>query len=208
VLGLDVSAPMLERAKELAPVDSPVGFALGDATVHRFRAASADLMISRFGVMFFAEPVRAFLNIRTALRSGARLAFTCWRELRDNPWLLVPLEAAYEHVPKLPGVPPNSPDLFAFASKEWVEHILGEAGFRRIRIEQCDVSLDISAGQGLEEAVRGAAELGPTSRALAGQPAELVDAAMTTIRKSLSRYSKGQTLRLPASFWLVTAVDP
>ena len=208
VLGLDVSAPMLARAKELAPTEAPVEFVLGDATVHRFKAASTDLMLSRFGVMFFAEPIRAFLNIRTALRSEARLAFACWRELKDNLWLSVPLEAAYDHVPKLTGVPPNAPDQFAFASRDRVEHILADAGFRRARFEQCDLILDISAGNGLDGAVQSAVEMGPASRALAGQPTDLVDAAVTTIRKSLSRYEKGQTVRLPASFWLVTAVDP
>ena len=70
------------------------------------------------------------------------------------------------------------------------------------------ISLDISAGNGLDGAVRSAVEMGPASRALAGQPTELLDATVTTIRKSLSRYAKGQTVRLPASFWLVTAVDP
>jgi SAM-dependent methyltransferase len=208
VLGLDVSTPMIARAKELALGDASVEFVQGDATVHRFKAASTDLMLSRFGVMFFAEPIRAFLNIRTALRSEARLAFACWRELRDNLWLSVPLEAAYDHVPKLSSVPPNSPDPFAFASRDRVEHILVEAGFRQIRFEQCDLSLDISTGNGLDGAVRSAVEMGPASRALAGQPTELLDAAVTTIRKSLSRYAKGQTVSLPASFWLVTAVDP
>jgi ubiquinone/menaquinone biosynthesis C-methylase UbiE len=73
VVDLDVSEPMLERAKKPAPADVTVEFIQGDATVHRFKTACADLMISRFGVMFFAEPVRSFLNIRTALRSEARM---------------------------------------------------------------------------------------------------------------------------------------
>jgi SAM-dependent methyltransferase len=208
VLGLDVSAPMIARAKELALADASVEFVRADATVHRFEAAGTDLMLSRFGVMFFTEPIRTFLNIRTALRSEARLVFACWRELRDNLWLSVPLEAAYDHVPKLPSVPPNSPGPHAFASSDRVAHILAEAGFRQIRFERCDLSLDISAGNGLDGAIRSAVEMGPASRALAGQAIELVDATVTTIRKSLSRYAKGQAVRLPASFWIVTAVDP
>ena len=208
VLGLDVSETMLARARALAPAEAPVEFALGDATVHRFKAASASLVVSRLGVTFFAAPVRAFLNIRTALRSEGRLAFACWRELRDNDWAFIPLQAAYEHVPKLPAVRPHGPDSFAFASREWVEHVLGEAGFRRIRLEPCDLDLDIAAGGGLDSAVAGAFAIGPASRAVAGQPADVMEAATATMRKALSGYVKGPTVAMPASLWIVTAIDP
>ncbi|MDU2927801.1 class I SAM-dependent methyltransferase, partial [Bradyrhizobium sp.] len=124
VLGLDVSAAMLTCAHELAPADAPVSFVQGDAMVHHFKAASADLVLSRLGVMYFADPVRAILNIRNALRSEGRVAFACWGELRDNPWALEPLQAAYDHVPKLPGLQPHAPDDFAFGSAEWVEKVL------------------------------------------------------------------------------------
>ena len=139
---------MLIRANELAPADAPVSFVQGDAMVHHFKAASRNLVISRLGMMYFADPVRAVLNIRTALRSEGRLAFACWRDLRDNPWALEPLQAVYDHVPKLPGLPPHAPDDFAFASPEWVEHVLSEAGLRRIRLERRDIALDLSGGEG------------------------------------------------------------
>jgi SAM-dependent methyltransferase len=208
VLGLDVSAPMLARAKELAPADAPIEFVHADAMVHHFKAVSADLVVSRLGMTYFADPVRAFLNIRTALRSEGRMAFACWRELRENPWFLLPLQAVYEHVPKLPGLPPNAPDQFAFASREWIEYVLGEAGFRRIRLEEFDADLDVSCGRGLVSAVQSALDIGPASRALEGQPAELRNLADLAIRKSLARYAKGQTVMMPVSLWIVTAVDP
>lgn len=208
VMGIDVSAPMLARAHELAPAGTPASFEHGDAMVHHFKAASANLIMSRLGVMYFADPVRAFLNIRTALRSGGRMAFACWRDLRDNPWFLEPLQAAYDHVPRLPALPPDAPDTFSFASNERVEHVLGEAGLRRIRLERCDVTLDVSGGEGLDGAVQTALAIGPARRALDGQPAEIVEAAMASIRKALSRYAKRDTVMMPASFWIVTAVDP
>jgi SAM-dependent methyltransferase len=208
VLGLDVSAAMLIRANELAAADAPVSFVQGDAMVHHFKAASRNLMISRCGVMYFADPVRAFLNIRTALRSEGRLAFACWRELRDNPWALEPLQAVYDHVPKLPGLPPRAADDFAFASGEWVEHVLSGAGLRRVRLERCDLALDLGAGEGLDGAVQTALAFGPTSRAVAGQPAEAVAAATMAVRKTLTRYARGQGVMVPASVWIVTAVDP
>ena len=102
VLGVDVSAPMLARAAERLPPGAPVKFVRADATTYRFEPAAFDLLFSRFGVMFFAEPARAFANLRTALKPSGRLAFACWRKFDENPWLQVPLRAALEHVPPLP----------------------------------------------------------------------------------------------------------
>ncbi|MGJ4886551.1 class I SAM-dependent methyltransferase [Bradyrhizobium sp. HKCCYLS3077] len=208
VLGLDVSASMLTSAHELAPAEAPVSFVQGDAMVHHFKAASADLVISRLGVMYFANPVRAVLNIRNALRSEGRVAFACWGELRDNPWALEPLQAAYDYVAKLPGLRPHAPDDFAFGAAEWVERVMTEAGLRRVRLERCDVSLDLAAGSGLDGAVQTALALGPSSRAVAGQRSEAVEAATAAVRKALARYAKGPSVMVPASFWIVTAVDP
>ena len=208
VLGLDVSAAMLTCAHGLSPLDAPVTFVQGDAMVHHFKAASADIVISRLGLMYFADPVRAVLNIRTALRSEGRVAFACWGELRDNPWALEPLQAAYEHVPKLPGLRPHAPDDFAFGSAEWVEKVMTDAGLRRIRLERCDLALDLAAGEGLDGAVRTALAMGPASRAVLGQPAENVEAATNAVSKALGRYAKEQGVLVPASFWVVTAVDP
>ncbi|MGY3453149.1 class I SAM-dependent methyltransferase [Bradyrhizobium sp. USDA 4353] len=208
VLGLDVSAAMLTSAHELAPAEAPVSFVQGDAMVHHFKAASADLVISRLGVMYFADPVRAVLNIRNALRSEGRVAFACWGELRDNPWALEPLQAAYDHVPKLPGLRPHAPDDFAFGAADWVEKVMTDAGLRRVRLERCDVALDLGAGGGLDAAVHTALAIGPTSRAVAGQSPEAVEAATSAVRKALARYARGQGVMVPASFWIVTAVDP
>src|SRR5580692_10811615 len=124
VLGLDVSAPMLARAREVAPEGLPVEFMLADATVYPFEPAGFDLLASRFGVMFFAEPALSFTNMRKALKPPGRLAFACWRDPRDNPFFMVPLQAAYRHVPKLPPVGPEDPGPFAFASEQRVRRIL------------------------------------------------------------------------------------
>jgi SAM-dependent methyltransferase len=208
VHGIDVSAAMLIRANELAPQEAPVSFVQGDAMVHHFNAASCDLIVSRLGVMYFADPVRGFLNIRNALHSEGRVAFAAWRDLRDNPWALEPLQAAYDHVPKLPGLSPYAPDDFAFASQDWLEHVVSEAGLRRIRLERCDLTLDISGGQGLEGAALSALAIGPASRAVEGQPPEAVAAAAGAISEALSGYARGVAVMVPASVWIVTAVDP
>jgi SAM-dependent methyltransferase len=207
VLGVDVSAPMLERARQTAPAQLPIDFALADATVHPFAPASFDVLVSRFGVMFFADPVLSFANMRRALRPSGRLAFACWREPRENPWMMTPLQAVYRHVPKLPQQGPEDPGPFAFASEARVQRILSGAGFTGIAMEPCSLSLDIAIGHGLDAAVQGALEIGPASRALEGQPPEMRAAAISSIREALTPFVKGESVSLPGSIWIVTALS-
>jgi SAM-dependent methyltransferase len=205
VFGVDVSGPMLARARASASRELPVDFVLADATVYPFDPASFDLLASRFGVMFFAEPSRSFANMRKALRPSGRLAFACWREPRENPFFMAPLQAVYKHVPKLPQQGPEDPGPFSFASEARVHRILGEAGFTGIAMEPHHLALDVAIGRGLDAAVQGALEIGPASRALEGHPADVRAAAMNSIRETLAAFAKGETVPLPASIWIVTA---
>jgi ubiquinone/menaquinone biosynthesis C-methylase UbiE len=205
VLGIDISAPMLSCARQLAPKGLPLDFVLADATVYPFDPSSFELLASRFGVMFFADPVVSFANLRRALAPSGRLAFACWREPRDNPWMMTPLQAAYQHVPKLPQVGPEDPGPFAFASEERVRRVLGDAGFKQVAMDPCNLMLDLAIGRGLEVAVQGALEIGPSSRALEGQPPELREAARNSIREALLPFVRGPSVPLPASVWMVTA---
>jgi len=205
VTGIDISAPMLTRARQLAPAGLPVDFVLADATVYPFIPQNFDLLVSRFGVMFFAEPALSFANMRRALRPSGRLAFACWREPRENPFFMAPLQAVYKHVPKLPQLGPEDPGPFSFASEARVNRILREAGFTGIAMEPCDLSLDIAVGRGLDAAVEAALEIGPAARALAEQPPEIRAAATNSIREALAPYARGQAVPLAASIWIVTA---
>jgi ubiquinone/menaquinone biosynthesis C-methylase UbiE len=205
VSGIDVSAPMLAHARQIAPNDLPVEFVLADATVYPFDPATSDLLVSRFGVMFFAEPALSFANMRKALRPSGRLTFACWREPRENPFFMAPLQAVYKHVPKLPQLGPEDPGPFSFASEARVHRILSEAGFSGIAMEPCDLALDIAVGRGLDAAVEGALEIGPAARALAEQPPELVAAATHSIREALAAFARGQAVPLAAAIWIVTA---
>jgi SAM-dependent methyltransferase len=205
VLGIDISAPMLARARDVAPVGLPVEFVMADATVHPFAPAHFDVLTSRFGVMFFAEPAVSFANMRRALKSSGRVVFACWREPKENPWMMAPLQAVYRHVPRLPPQQPDDPGPFAFASEERVTRILTEAGFSAIALEPCALSLDIAIGQGLEAAVQSAFEIGPANRALEGHPPELREAARHSVREVLAPFQRGNHVALPGSIWLVTA---
>ena len=205
VLGVDISAPMLARAQASAPADLRVEFVLADATVYPFEPGSFDALVSRFGVMFFAEPAVSFANLHRALKTSGRLVFACWREPKQNPWMMAPLQAVYRHVPKLPEMAPDDPGPFAFSAEARVRRILGEAGFHDIAMEPCGLSLDIAIGKGLDNAVQSALEIGPASRALQDQPAEVRAAATESIRELLKAHLQGESVALPGSIWLVTA---
>jgi SAM-dependent methyltransferase len=205
VMGIDISGPMLARARQTAPAGLPVDFVLADATVYPFEPASLDLLVSRFGVMFFADPALSFANMRKALKPSGRLAFACWREPRENPFFMTPLQAAYKHVPKLPPQGPEDPGPFSFASQARVQRTLGEAGFKGIAMEPCDLALDVAIGQGLDAAIESALGIGPAARALAEQPPEVVAAATQSIREALKPLVRGQSVPLDAAIWIVTA---
>jgi ubiquinone/menaquinone biosynthesis C-methylase UbiE len=205
VTGVDISAPMLARARERAPASLPLEFVLADATVHAFEPGAADLLLSRFGVMFFADPAASFRNMRRALCAGGRLAFACWRAPASNPWMLLALQEAYKYVPRLPEMGPEDPGPFAFAREERVRRILGDAGFASIVLEQVDLSLDPAVGRGLDAAVSATLQVGPARRALEGQPPEVVAKVERAVRTALARFQKGDTVPLGASIWIVTA---
>jgi SAM-dependent methyltransferase len=208
VLGLDISEPMLARGRERAPSGLPARFVLADATVYDFEPGWADLAVSRFGVMFFADPARSFANLRRGLKPGARLAFACWREAKQNPWMMIPLREAKKHAPPLPETNPEDPGPFAFADDARVRRILGAAGFADIVVTPVDLDLDLAIGRGLDAAVAGALGIGPTSRILDGQPEAVRAAAAADIRKALAERAKGDSVPLGAAIWIVTAVNP
>ena len=119
--------------------------------------------------------------------------------------MMAPLQAVYQHVPKLPQVGPEEPGPFAFASEERVQRILRDAGYSDIGLERCDLSLDIAVGGGLEAAVQGAFEIGPASRALEGHSAETRAKAREQVRETLKPFVRGDKVELAGSIWIVTA---
>jgi SAM-dependent methyltransferase len=207
-LGLDVSEPMLRRARERAPRNLPITLELADATVYPFEPEAADLVVSRFGVMFFADPAKSFANLRKGLKPGGRLAFACWREAKQNPFFILPLREAGKHAPPLPETGPEDPGPFAFASEARVRRILGDAGFADIGLEAHDLELDIAVGRGLDAAVRAATTIGPTSRMLDGESEAIRAAATADIRKALAAHARGESVPLGAAIWIVTATNP
>jgi SAM-dependent methyltransferase len=208
VVGLDVSAPMIARARERAGATSAVEFILADATTHRFAPGWANLLFSRFGLTFFADPVLSFANLRKGLARGGRTAFACWREAKRNPWQMIPLKAACRHAPRLPDLGPEDPGPFSFADERRVRRILSSAGFEKIALTPVDLELDIAAGGGLEAALAASQQIGAAARALEGQPDDLRAAALAEIRAALAPLQRGMSVPLGAAIWIVEAVNP
>lgn len=202
-VGLDVSPEMVGRARQRAAGVANIEFILGDAASHNFPAPFADLLFSRFGVMFFGDPVAAFANLRRALKPNGRMLFACWRRLSENPWMLTPLLAAYEHVPRLPPAEPNEPGPFAFADPDRVGAVLTAAGFAKPSFAAAELTFDVAGGAGMDAAVRQTMSIGATSRALQDQPQSVRDAAAGSIRKALAPYVRDTHVELPGAIWLV-----
>jgi hypothetical protein len=155
--------------------------------------------------MFFPDPERAFGNLRSALKSSGRVAFSCFRTPKENALFTVNLAAVTEFVPPLPKMNPEDPGPFAFADPERVKRILGSAGFTSIALEPVDLQLDVGSGKGMDEAVVNSLEIGPASRALKDAPAETRAKAEASIRAALTPLQKDGKVLLGAGIWVVTA---
>lgn len=204
VTGLDVSAPMLDVARRRG-AGQDIDWVLADASTYE-AARPFDLLASRFGVMFFGEPTTAFANLRRAARHGGRLVFACWRPIAENPWMQVPLHAAYAHIPRLPKPDPDAPGPFAFADPDRVTRILTGAGWSPPTFDKLDVALDIAAGGGLDAAVQQATNIGAASRALREAPEELRRAGVAAIRAALEPHVQGKRVALPGAVWVISSM--
>lgn len=209
VLGIDISAPLLARARERAEGIANLRFEHADAQTFAFPAGSHDAVFSRFGVMFFTDPIEAFRNLRTALRADGKLGFVCWRAMSDNPSFVLPLQAALRFLPEPPPPPaPGAPGPFAFADAERVRGILERAGYADVDIAPHDTQLAFGGRANLEGAVELALQIGPLGRALSlatdANRAQVRDA----VRDALAPHHGSKGVTLPAAMWIVTARRP
>ena len=206
VVGLDVSGPMLALARERARAAGAAQIELiqGDAQQHDFGAERFDLLFSRFGVMFFADPLAAFRNLARALVPGARLTFVCWQAPASNPWVALPLAAIAPVVAPLPPLPPDAPGPFAFAERARVKGLLEGAGFDDVSAQSLEIEVEL--GSDLAAAVEFALEIGPASRAvnLAGGSAR--SDATPRLRELLARHLGPRGVTLGSAAWLFSAV--
>jgi SAM-dependent methyltransferase len=204
VLGVDVSVPMLDFAKyrALEARLSNAAFALADATNYLFEPRWADLVYSRFGVMFFEDPIRAFTNIRSGMKAGGRLVFVCFRTMPESSWFSVPIEAARPYAPPQPPADPTAPGMFSFAREERLRGILTEAGFREIAVKATDVPIH---GKDIAQSMAFITQAGPLPAFLENASDEQRERATDAVRNALAAKIGTDGRGLHAGLWLVSA---
>jgi SAM-dependent methyltransferase len=204
VAAVDISKPMLDVARRAAGEArvQNVTFLEADAQTYAFPPGSFDAVFSRFGVMFFSDPVAAFKNLHAALKPGSgRLAFVCWRKLSENPWMATPVKAAMQHLPPQPPPDPHAPGPFAFADAERVKGILTEAGFADVAVAPHDQKIELGM---LEQAIEHCTRVGPLARLLTENP-DAVDPVIDSLRETLRAFETNGVVRMDSGVWIVSA---
>jgi SAM-dependent methyltransferase len=204
VVGIDLSADevavALQRVAD-AELDN-VTFEVGDAGAVRV-APPADVLVSRFGVMFFPDPVATFTHLRALLVDGGRLAFAAWTRYEDNTWLTVPSDAIATVVEPAPTPGGDQPGPFAFGDADRVRQVLGGAGFSDIRLDE--VVADVDYGNDLDATVAFIRQMDHTRATLDHHPEDVQDEAMAKVRAALEAHVGPDGIRLPGHVWLVRA---
>jgi SAM-dependent methyltransferase len=202
-LGVDISEPMIAAARARAEREhSSASFVCADAETHDFDAASFDAVLSRFGVMFFPDPVRAFANLRRAAKNGADLRFVAWRSPAENPFMTVAERAAAPLLPDAPPRRPDGPGQFSFADDRLVHRILAETGWSEIDIRPLDVECAMP-----EPALVGyVSRLGPLGRVLASIEDPMRTRILEVVRAAFDPYVHGAEVRFTAACWDARAV--
>ncbi|MFD9191566.1 class I SAM-dependent methyltransferase [Streptomyces phaeochromogenes] len=202
IVGVDISEPMLTAARARAEqTEAPASFVHADAQEYAFEPASFDAVMSRFGVMFFNDSVRAFANLRRAAKDGAVLRFIAWRSPAENPFMTTAERAAAPLLPNLPARRPDEPGQFAFADAERVRRILAEAGWTGIDIQAKDVTCTLPES----ELIRYFTRFGPLGQILGEADEHTRAHVVETVRAAFDPFVEGPEVRFTAGCWMVGA---
>jgi SAM-dependent methyltransferase len=201
-VGVDISEPMVAVARTRAAREKTAArFIAADAGVFEFEAGAFDFVISRFGVMFFAEPAAAFANLRRACMPGAQLRCVVWRSPAENPFMTAAARAAAPLLPDLPSPPLEGPGQFAFADEHKVRRILQDADWRGIELRPIDIFCTFRAAD-LDEYVT---RLGPVSRVLPELDPALRDQVVAAVRAGFAPFVHGNEGSYTAACWMMRA---
>ncbi|KAA8553636.1 class I SAM-dependent methyltransferase [Pseudomonas marginalis] len=212
VLGVDISEPLIGRARALAPQDTPARFRVADASSAELPEGAFDLLFSRFGVMFFDDPTGAFAHMRRALRPGGRVAFVCWRGVAENDWVRLPMGVLKGILPLTARPDPEAPGPFSFGDRERVARILTAAGFTDITSTPFDASIPFGEGgtrdAAIDDAVKMAFEGGPLALVLADQPDAIRARAWAAVRAAFAGLAGKRSVMIDGATWIVMARNP
>jgi SAM-dependent methyltransferase len=213
VVGLDLSAPMLQLAARRA-VDEGLGnvtFRQADVQVVALEPAWADAVISRMGVMFFSDPVAAFANLLGGTRPGGRLAFACWRGLEHNPWVSVPMGPIFRHVPPPADAPPPAaanPGMFGLADDDRIRQVLAEAGWSHVQVHAEDGPISIGPHESVDDVVAYLLDDGPARHLVEAVDDATRAAIAHDVAAALRPFDGPDGVVLQGGAWLVTATAP
>ncbi|HTE43827.1 MAG TPA: methyltransferase domain-containing protein [Gemmatimonadaceae bacterium] len=201
-VGVDISEPMLALARERSEREStPATFIHADAQTYSFESMSFDVILSRFGVMFFDDARQAFANLRRAAASDAELCFIAWRSAAENPFMTTAERAAAPFLPDLPVRRPDQPGQFAFADQDRVHALLEESGWSEIDIRPLDVECTMAE----KDLVRYLTRLGPVGRVLQETDEPTRTQIVETVRDAFEHFVHGAEVRFTAACWMVHA---
>lgn len=198
--GVDISTPMIEAARARAGWEgASADFILADAETHRFEQNRFDRIVSRFGVMFFGDPVAAFAKLRRSARRGAALDMIAWRSAGDNPFMTAAERAAAPLLPCLPARKPGEPGQFGFADPERVRFILEQSGWSGVEIRP----LDIPCAMPEAELERYFTRLGPLGRVIDQVDAAIRERLVEVVRAAFQPYVHEGEVRFTAACWRI-----
>ncbi len=207
VTGADISPTMIDAARARAVTHRNVSLVVADAQTARIAPIDrpADAMFSRFGVMFFADPIAAFVNIAANVRRGGRLAFVCWQREESNEWISLPADIMRGFTPD-PVLPPdNAPGPFAFHNPDRVRTLLVTAGWTSVQIDPFSAPTTMGGGQGLAAAVNQSMST-HVGQILRAQVDDATFAAATAaVRSAFQERLLGGAVTFPGNVWIVTA---
>ena len=177
-----------------------------DLQIDKLEPGKFDAAFSRFGVMFFDQPVVGFSNIRTAMKSGAPLAFVCWQTPRENLWHSLAVATAKKFI-EMPAAPePRAPGPFAFADTDYVTSILTDAGFGDIVIEPHTQTVELFSGQDVRDAAENFARINPIISAFMTEAGDdKAEPLIDGLAEALAPYHQNGALHVPSATWLVSA---
>ncbi|MGE5269877.1 MAG: class I SAM-dependent methyltransferase [Thiohalocapsa sp.] len=207
VLGVDIAEASVARGRERIAAAGlrQAEIIAADAATHAFPPQRFDLLFSRLGVMFFADPAAAFANLHGALKPDGRLALAVFRPAAENPWPSAPHDAVRHLLPPTPPPRPGDPGMFSWSDPAQVRAILESAGFRDISFTAVDLDYRIAGSGGAAEAADFAMLFGPLTRLLPLLSAERCQEVRATLEKFFRGHETPDGVALPAAFWLVQA---
>lgn len=205
VHGVDVAPAMVARARERAAeagVDPT--YAVADAETDPL-GGPFDAVASRFGVMFFADPVAAFANVAAATRPGGRLAFVCWQPVEHNPWMGRPVQVVRGLLSDPPPLPPSGPGPFAFGDPAYVDDVCTRAGWHDVAAEPFTPTLRLGGGDGVAGAVEQVLSSSATRSLLDGADPAVRERAVELLTADFADLVVDGAVTVPAAVWVVTA---